>query len=265
MTTQRLAELLICHALADGQPVGPILRALPSRAATWAARLADAGKLDQALGQLGFPRDQAWVAERWPSSLRPALARMARIPQALVFQAPLLQLLGYFSLVALLQLFIVLLLQRNLLPTLTQMPMSSLSASDPTLIIVAVADLVLLTLSLSMGAWAVFGKALGPRSLGWRASLVLAREAALAASLHDCGAPEALRSAFVRSCTQLEGRGAEPSELDLIFESALADAAVSLQRTVSVLRVVGYCALSLLAVLALAGIMHDLAQMGLRL
>ena len=132
MTHRRLAELLLCHALADGEPAGSVLRSLVSISAVRAAPLADAGELERALGLVGFPKDQVWIAMRWPRSLRPALERLARLPEALVFEAPLLQALAYFTLIATLQLAAVILLQKLVVHTLVLMPMSSLAPGSST-------------------------------------------------------------------------------------------------------------------------------------
>ncbi len=262
MTARRMAELLLSHAMADGVPAGPLLRRLPSHSALQAAQLAEAGQLEEALTMVGFAADQAWIAKRWPAAARPVLARLSQLPDGLVFEAPVLQTLGYFALVSTLQLAAAAALHRLVVPSLVAMSPAVGATGGHTLLLVVVLDLLLMGAALGIGVWVVAGRHLGFSPHGWRGPLGLAREAALAEALRDAGAPEELFGAYVRGCSRLQGRGVSPLELELIRTHALADAVFSLQRFLGGLRLAGYGALTMLALLALSTIMVQLAQLG---
>ncbi len=71
MTSARLAQLLVAHALAESEPLGAVLRSLPGIAARRAASAAEAGRLERALRLVDCPADLAQLALRWPGLARP--------------------------------------------------------------------------------------------------------------------------------------------------------------------------------------------------
>ncbi len=260
MTSARLAQLLVAHALAESEPLGAVLRSLPGIAARRAASAAEAGRLERALRLVDYPADLAQLALRWPAALRPALDRLTRLPPALLFQAPLLQVLGYFVVVAVLQLSAVLMLQTKVLPTLAVIPNSGLDPSASFFLVVAAGDVALTALAAALAIWATRAGPVGGRLLQWLRPLARAREASLAAALHDAEAPEDVRNAFLGSCKVLRGRLANRREFDLVIEQSMSRAEAAHQRFVTAVRVVGYAALTCFALVALLGIYQALAR-----
>ncbi len=265
MTPLRLVQLLAGCALAEGEPVGPVLRGAPMASASRAAAAADAGRLEAGLRLVGFPEDLARLGQEWPAALRPAQQRLARIPSRFEFQLPLLQELAFFLYIALLQLVVMLVLQQAVLPALYQMGREIGQGRIEFLSALALGDAIFFGVAAVFAIWAICGTAGQRHVTSWGRQLVLAREAGLAAALLDSAAPEEIRSRFARSCQVLQGVGVTVRELELVFEHALASAEASHRRFVSALRVLGYGVLLVLAVAATVGIYLSIASFGVGL
>ncbi|MFH1463597.1 MAG: hypothetical protein ABIO70_04350 [Pseudomonadota bacterium] len=269
MKRHRLMGLLLGHTLAEGQPAGPLLRALPGEGAARAARAAEAGDLGAALAIAGLPADLIGLAARWPAALRPAQRRLDALPQPLPFLVPLLHQLGYLAMVALVQLEILLLLQTKVLPTFealaAEVGSTAISPALDLLGAVALGDLALLAVLAVLALTAVRGAATGRGAWGWVRHLRRAREAALLASLHDSAAPEAHRGAFAAACTALRGQGATPGELDMVIAQAEGGATLALERALTVLRVAGYGLLTVGALLMIMGVYLTLPALTVQL
>ena len=265
MTPQRLVQLLAGCALAEGQPVGPVLRGSPGANAGHAAAAAEAGHLEEGLRLAGFPGDLARLAQEWPAALRPALRCLARIPSRFEFQLPLLQELAFFLYIALVQLAVMLLLQLKILPTLHEMERVAGTGRADFLSALVLGDAVFFGLAALFAVWAVSGTAGARHVSSWGRQLLRAREAGMAAALLDSAAPQEIRSRFARSCKVLQGAGATARELELIFDDALASADAAHRRLVSAVRVLGYGVLLVLAVAATVGVYLSIASFGVGL
>lgn len=260
MTPRRVTHLLVAHALAEGEPLGPLLRSLGL-----IATAAEAGRLGDSLRGLGIPADLAQLGERWPAAVRPALGRLARIPPALTLQVPLLQLVGYFVLIAVTQLGALWLSQLHVLPSLAAVGADpAMGDTDVVLRLYLLLDVVLLgsLALLFVGCVAVITRADSPTFPGGGRHTLHAREAALAAALLDSGAPAEVRNDIASSFQVLRGVGPTAGELDLVFDHALERAGAARQRFVSLVRVVGLGILTLTALAATASMYVLVARLG---
>jgi len=265
MNHSRLTLLMAGHALAEDVELSAVLRQLGRPSSEQAARAAEAGRLARSLELAGLPADLVDLATRWPAALRPAARRLTAVPPMEVFQAPLVQVLGFMALLATLQLGVAAVLHWKLRPTLMAMALELGAADPPGLALVVAGDLLVLLACVLLLLWAMHDRWVQRGGRSWRAQLLQARQACLLAALHDAGAPVEIRNDFARSCRNPAGLGAGIDELELVAERALAQADGAHRRLVTTIKVGGYGLLTMLALAMLAGVYHPLALLGVSL
>lgn len=228
MNHQRMTVLLVGHTLAEGRPLGTLLRDLGEPSA---ASHAESGDLDTSLRYLNLSEELRHLAQHSPSALRPTQERLAALPSPLIFQLPLLQTMGYLAMVSVLQGFSILMLRSKILPTLQEMTV------DPSFDFIQLA-------TLGLGALIVFlpvGTRLLSRQRPWNWSLHYerARQAAVAAGMAAAGASPEARREFSERLPLLAQDGSSVAELDLIIDRSLVLAEQAQQRLVSIVKLIG--------------------------
>lgn len=248
MRERRAGALLVAAALAEGAPAGAQVEGLLPPGARAAF---EAGSLEEGLRRSGFSADLVALGLCWPAALRPALVRLRALPSALVFQAPLLQTLAYFSFIVAAQCLVLVVLNAKVLPGLWSMGPAVEAQST---LLLGFAEVLFLLLSLGFGLAAALGTR--QRGLGatWNRSLLRAKEASFALALLDAGAPADTRAAYARTCTALRGEGADSAELEAVVAHALGAATTAHRRFVAVTRLVGFGVLFVLALGATASV-----------
>jgi hypothetical protein len=253
------------HALAEERPLGQAIRAVSvDRQAVQAAAAADAGDLEHALRLTGMEPGLATLGAAWPAAVRPAQRRLARMPAKLVFQAPVLQLLGYCTLVGGFQLVIYQLLRTKVLPSM-QEALAETTATEPAelAVLATIWATAAIALGLPLVAIGVAGVLGSPMLPGWGRHLARAREAALVDGLLDAGAPQQYANEFMSSCTHLRGEGYTKADLASIFDLGLADAQRVHARFVAGLRLFAYGALIVLPAGLTLTIYQAISSLGL--
>ena len=236
MDRRRLAQLLVGHALADGVPVGPVLRNSRGPKARAAAAEVEAGRLRAGLVLADLAPDLADVAEAWPAALRPAQTRLADLPSRRLLQLPLLKTLGYLLLLVTVQAVAMSMIDGKVLPTLIgllpQNPIEQLA-----LLGVIRGALVVAVLGLpaviALTLWAPI------RLPGVGPHLLRAREAAIAAALVDAGATADVQVRVFGTFRALSPGGATADELTQVVEDSVARARVAHRRIVTAVRTLG--------------------------
>ncbi len=248
MRERRAGQLLVATALAEGEPAGARVEGLIPPAARAAF---EAGALEEGLRRSGFSADLVALGLCWPAALRPALERLRALPPALVFHAPLLQTLAYFTFIVAAQCFVLAVLHGKVLPSLWALAPSVEAQST---LYLGIGEVLFLVFSLGFGAAAALGTR--PTGLGatWNRSRLRAKEACFALALLDSDAPAAARAQFARSCEALRGEGADARELEAVVVHALGAATTAHRRFVSVTRLVGFGVLLVLALGATASV-----------
>lgn len=255
MTSARARELLVGHALAAGEPIGPILRGAGKEGRVGqiaAAEAADAGDLTRALRLAGFPADLVAVAVAWPAAVRPAQRRLTRIPTSLVFHAPLVQTLSWFVGILCIQCAVLAILRLKVAPVFADIS-SSRAAFDW----LYAGEIAFLVLGLPFFIAVLSGWAGRLGFVSWGRHLASARQAALAGALLESGAPSPLGLAPYPL-------GASPgsaslAELDGVLLFSLAQAEAAHQRFVAATRFFGFGVLTLLALGATAEVYQAVA------
>ena len=249
MNHQRTTALLVGHALAEGRPLGPILRDLGEPGA---ARSAESGDLKSSLQHLHIDADLIHMAQLCPGALRRAQARLAAIPSPLIFQLPLVQTLGYLTLVGMLQGLSLLTLQSRVLREFETM----LGAPPQDFIQTAMGCLAMLVLLL-----VVITRGLSRRQpWGWSQHYARACQAAMAASMAEAGASAEARRVFSARLPLLSQDGATAAELELVTDRALVLAEQAQQRLVSLVKLLGIGGLISIAGMVTLNIYHLLAS-----
>jgi hypothetical protein len=261
MKQQRMRELLLGHALADGLPIGEVLRTTGGPRTFEAAAEVDGGRLPEGLIAAGIPRDEAQLAGTWPAALRRAQRRLARFPTRAVTQVQLVEASAYLCLVALLQAAALFVLDAKIIPVMSMLSGKGLGPGDgpATWFGPVAAGLVVVgPLLLAASIAAIWYPALLP---GGERHRRRARQAVFAASLVEAGAPAAARAQLFDVLRVPPPQAATVAELELLTEEALSRAEAAQRRLVALTRGLGMGVLIAIAAAATGSVYHFLAWM----
>ena len=242
MNDLQAARLAAEVCLVEDRPLAEALQRFSPRAATLAA----AGNLSDALAELRFEPALARLGLVRPAAVRRASEQLAGLPSPATLRVELVQTVGWFGFVALIQVAVLEVLSLKVLPVVARMLAESglawpgSSGSSGALLAVGA---VVLGVAAGVGA-------VGPPWLpGWRRSLNQAREAALTAALVETTPPEDVLSGWLRgSALQLGGSAPVAADLTALAQSRAQRALEQMQRFVIVYRYCGYVVLSAVAV-----------------
>ena len=259
MNQQRMRELLLGHALAEGRPGGDVLRTAGGPRVVEAAAELDAGRLAAGLTLAGIPEDEARLAQAWPASLRPAQRRLAGFPSRTAVQAQLVEVTSYLCLVALAQAGALFALHAKVLPAMSAMAAGGMGPAGRvvTWFGPAAGGLVILgPLLVAAAIVSIRFPTLTPTGERHRRR---ARHAAFAAALIEAGAPAGVRAELFDALRARPPRAATVAELDLVSADRLSRAAAAQRRLVALTRGVGLAALIAIATCATASVYHFLS------
>ena len=229
MKIQHMIALLVGHTLAEGRPIGPLLRDLGEPGA---ASRSESGSLEESLQYLNIEEPLRRMAMLCPGALQPTQKRLAALPSPLLLQLPLIQALGYLALVGLLQGLCLMVLQLKVLPNLEDLTESTSSIDIIQLAPLGLGALcVLLPVTIRLLS--------RQRSFGWSLHYERARQAAMAAGMAAAGATMETRREFSDQVPLIDHAGASAAELDLIFDRSLTLAEQAHQRLVSLVKLLG--------------------------
>lgn len=254
MTPQRAAVVMTVHALASDGSASGGLRALASPEALRAAALLEAGQLAAGLRHLGVDPALGKMAELWPKALGPALARLESLPSTFHFRVQLGQTLVQFTLVAIVQVIVSLVLSRKAMPSLE----STWWSQEATLLGAGLFTLTCVPFII----WVMWGAVGWQRLPGWGRHFARAKEAALAAAVSETHAPEQVRANLMSGFRVLRAHGgAISTDFDDIFHSARIDALRAQDRFLTAFRVIGFTFLTVSAAAMAMGIYGRLPQL----
>lgn len=237
MKPGRLLDLLVARTVSEERAVGPFLRRILPPEARLAASDLEAGLLDAGLRRAGVTGELARVAATWPAAAEPVIRRLNRLPSLLQVAFPLLEEVSYLSLVAVVQILLLVVLQARALPALAEyleycehaptiIPLGLLMAASAVF-------LVFIAVLLPLGVRLALRGQFGP--LSWRRHLDRAREAALLAALLETGAPAEVRADLVAACHTLSGPVDSVEALDLVGTESVSRARETIARLASAL------------------------------
>jgi hypothetical protein len=240
----RLRELLVAHALAEGGDASVALQTAGGVESFAASAEVKAGRLASGLRKAGMADDLVRLAEAWPAALRPALRRLARIPSRVVHQIQLVEVATLLALVAYIQVAALGALQEKVLPAMAAMVAEGIGPDRLLDGWVTPVSLVLILAPPVGLALAVLGFLFPRFSPGWRRHMGLAREAALAAALDESDAPPEARRTFGTGFRRLDFEHSGQEELDLVLGRSIAQATATRRRVVAAVRFWGFAFLA---------------------
>lgn len=261
MRARRAAQLQAGHALADGLPLGEVLRGMSPAWCQAAAVDFEAGRLRAGLGRIGLPEDLISLAERCPAALGPAQRRLGQLPTAGGFRVPMVASLGYLLVLSLFQVVVALLITHRVEPAFAEMGLDAPLALAPWVWVASpgvIALVVLCLLALSLTSVLLPGR-LG----GWGVHLQRAREACLAAAVVEAGAPVGVQRQLAAGFRAFDAAPLGLLELEATVAVAVAEAVRRHQRAVAGVRLVGTGVLALVAAVMTAAIYLSLSQVGI--
>lgn len=245
-----MTVLLVGHSLAEGRPLGPLLRDLGEPGA---ASFAESGSLEEGLRYLNINVSLRRLAQLCPRALQPAQERLAGLPSPLIFQLPLIQTLGYLALVWVLQGLCVMTLVLKIMPSIT-----SMIGDTPAADLIALAPLglgalfVLLPVTIRLLS--------RQRLFDWSQHYARARQAAMAAGMATAGASAESRREFSMQLPLLDQADASAAELDLVIDRSLALAEQAHQRLISIVKLLGIGGLISIALLITVNIYEIISR-----
>lgn len=251
------ALMLVADSLARDLPANAQLTELSLPRPMLTA--ASSGTLPPLLHELRVEPDVAALAKVWPRALAPALRRVERLPNTFVFQLHLAQTAAYLFFVGVLQLAVTAVLSLKVFPVFEAMgdTMGSTDLFD----LMGTTSFFFALGALPVIAWVALGLPGWRRMPGWGRDYARAREATLAAALLEAGAPDDVRSAWlkqgrlVRESTQAEG------DLDAVARDAAVSVEQRMARFVATVRVLGLSLLTLNAAGVLVTVYSTLTRL----
>lgn len=265
MNTERLLQLVARDCLAEDRPLGEALARVLPGAFVAARSAASAGRLEQALSGLGFDAALVRLGALWPRALRPAARRVDALPSPARLRVPLVQTAVALGFVAVVQSLVVAVLSSKVLPVLLKIRadhgLAVLSPVEETSWLLQAASGLLRVAVVALALWGALvwsGPAWWP---GWGRHLARAREALLAAALVEAQAPGEVVRAWLAGSPSLARFDVAPvaEDLEALGASQAADAERAMQVGVARLRLVGFGALTVVALLATLAVYGSVA------